>query len=154
MKKFSKMTVFWTGYHRSAKKLPILHFQKNHFFLSQIPQLVIFLQIGDFPFGNEFFQKIFQPPYQMQRYIITVTIEEIIESTTESFVRNTSLTIAIDAREFYFLLKRRKWMPMGQNGENGEHTEPKWFFCSYPLSNISTCFVKLTKACKSIILNW
>ena len=80
---------------------------------------MIFLQIGDFPFGNEFFQKIFQPPYQMQRYIITVTIEEIIESTTESFVRNTSLTIAIDAREFYLPINTKIWMLMVQNAGNG-----------------------------------
>ena len=43
----------------------------------------------------------------MQRYIITVTIKEIIELMTESFLWNTFLTIAIDAQGFYLPIKNK-----------------------------------------------
>ena len=43
-------TLYWTGNYRSAKKSWILHFETNHLFLSQFPQLVIFLVFWFFHF--------------------------------------------------------------------------------------------------------
>ena len=43
-------TLYWMGNYRSAKKSWILHFETNHLFLSQFPQLVIFLVFWFFHF--------------------------------------------------------------------------------------------------------
>ena len=75
-------------------------------------------------------------------------MKRIIDSATKCFFRNTSRTIAIHVWGFYLLKKIWKWVPMRQTGENGEIAEPERFFRLHLLSNILTCLVKSTKACK------
>ena len=81
-------------------------------------------------------------------------IQGIIVSATECFFLNTSWTTAIEVRGFSLPINTLKRMPMRQKGGNWKIAEPQRFFYLYPRSSISTCLVKPTKACKTIILNW
>ena len=100
-----------------------------------------------------FFEKILTPltDTKVDHYR---DIQGIIVLVTECFFRNISRTTAIDVRVFCLPINTRKQVPKRQNRGNRKIAEPKRFFCLYPRSNISTCLVKSTKACKSIILNW
>ena len=105
-------------------------------------------------FINGFFRKNSHPPIRYKGRSLQWQWKGLLPRRPNAFFRNISRTTAIDVRVFCLPIKTRKRMPTHQNQGNRKIAEPERFFCLYPRSNISTCLVKSTKACKSIILNW